>query len=733
MNPFIEGRNAGISMIPVVEGKKVPAISWKQFQVEICSELQAVEWGSNGQSFGVGAVTGEVSGRLMAIDIEAAFVPRLGELAQRMRAAGVYEVWMSWLGGYHESTPRGGIHVLVRLEGEGPCPRNDKLAFGADGEVIIETRGEGGYVLVAPTPGYTLGSGGFEVIVYCTLEEWVRVEAVLRSFDEVAAPAPTVATRSTVALPSILRLGEESWIEPIKAGLPAVRELLEGHGWVFPGSGDQFGEHCVRPGKNVREGHSANLSRDGYLWVHSSNAGLPVGVGLDAVDLLICWESPHSVAPTNAERTEWFKAQRPPAVRDAGAAGMDPVAGLNLPASFWEARPYLGHIHQAALSLRLSPDAVWEGVKCFYAATIPWNHRLPGDGTFDYVSIVVGAPGAGKSRAKHCAWMLLEKCRGLEGVAFPAPAGSGEGMTDLYLDRDNKERRYKLRGVGFYADEGKFLLDIASRSGNTTMQAIKQMWSGELTGSVAATAERHRWLDPRDVRATLLVSATPDVAAQFMRQDLTDEGLPQRISWGWATYPHPDERPDWPGALDVHVWDHNRAPDNIYTVDLAAELSALIDARQLAAARGETGPDDGLEGHAIYAIEKGAGLHAHLDGRLDITTDDWALATQDWETTRAVREHVLAAVQQHVNDRNIAAAQARAHFEVAKADVHLERALLSLIRKLQKSKTPMTRHDIRTHLASYRKRHQITHHEVIDLAIQRGHLHETADGYATDL
>ena len=716
-NPFTEGRNAGISMIPVVEGKKVPAVAWKSFQVEICSELQAVEWGSNGQNFGVGAVTGEVSGRLMAIDIEAAFVPRLGELAQRMRAAGVYEVWMSWLGGYHESTPRGGLHVLVRLEGEGRCPPNEKFAHGADGEVIIETRGEGGYVLVAPTAGYTLGSGGFEVIVYCTLEEWLRVEAVLRSFDEVAAPAPTVATRSTVALPSILRLGEESWIEPIKAGLPAVRTLLEDHGWVFPGSGDQFGEHCVRPGKDPREGHSANLSRDGYLWVHSSNAGLPVGVGLDAVDLLICWGSPHSVAPTNAERTEWFKAQRPPAVRNAGAPpAVDGVAALNLPASFWEARPYLGHIHQAALALRLSPDAVWAGTKCFYAACIPWNHRLPGDGTMDYISIVVGASGAGKSQAKHAAWRLLEDCHTIAGVYFPVPVGSGEGMTEIFVDRTDNERRYKARGAGFYADEGKFLLDIGGRSGSTTIQAIKQMWSGELTGTVAATAERHRWLEPRAVRATLLISTTPDIAAAFMRQDLTDEGLPQRIAWAWAHYDHPDEAPDWPGPLDVHVWDHNRAP-NIYAVDLEPELAALVDARRLAAAKGQV--DGLLEGHATYAILKNAAVHAHLDGRLVVTMADWDLANQEWEITRMVRRHILTVQHKSAEERNVAIGRDRAEQQLAKDNRFLEKAADSLRQKLREQ-TTLTNRQIKDHLRQYWKRHRIDHHEVINVVIARG-------------
>ena len=116
VNPFVEARNAGISPIPVKAGTKIPAVAWKAFQTEICSELHAVEWG-NGADFGIGVVTGEVSGRLMAIDIEAGFVERLAGLAEALADVELEATFRSWVDGYSESTPRGGLHILVRLEG----------------------------------------------------------------------------------------------------------------------------------------------------------------------------------------------------------------------------------------------------------------------------------------------------------------------------------------------------------------------------------------------------------------------------------------------------------------------------------------------------------------------------------------------------------------------------------------------------------------------------------------
>ena len=550
---FVAAGQAGISSTPVDTSTKAAMRRWKEFQDHIPELLELQAWDQAGHNIAV--ICGQVSGRLMCLDFEVGFMGRMAELAEALRDVELEATFTSWIDGYCESTPRGGLHILVRLEGEGPCLRNDKFAFDTDSKVLIETRGEGGYVIVAPSRngerGWDLLSGGFDKIVYTTLEEWSRVEAVLRSFDESEVPAPpalTVPTRSTVGFDPILG---GSWVDEAVAALGDIRVPLTANGWQPTGSVDQYGEHWTRPGKDPRHGSSGSISVNNRLYVHSSNAGMHVGnPTYDVLDVYLFYELGRD--PTLEERVDWLKkAQRPPAVRDAGATPtVTGAADLNLSTDFWEARPYLTHIHQAALALRLSPDAVWAGVKCFYAACIPWNHRLPGDGTLDYIAIVVGASGAGKSQAKHAAWRLFEDCHTIDGVYFPVPIGSGEGMTEIFVDRTDSERRYKARGAGFYADEGKFLLDIGGRSGSTTIQAIKQMWSGELTGTVAATQERHRWLEPRAVRATLLISTTPDIAAQFMRQDLTDEGLPQRISWAWAHYDHPDDAPDWPGALD---------------------------------------------------------------------------------------------------------------------------------------------------------------------------------------
>jgi putative DNA primase/helicase len=84
------------------------------------------------------------------------------DLKEMAGNAGLGEVWDRINNGYVEMTPSGGIHWLYRIDGE--VPGNTKLARKPGDEdkveVLAETRGEGGFVIVAPTNGTCHPSGG---------------------------------------------------------------------------------------------------------------------------------------------------------------------------------------------------------------------------------------------------------------------------------------------------------------------------------------------------------------------------------------------------------------------------------------------------------------------------------------------------------------------------------------------------------------------------------------------
>src|SRR5690606_14476624 len=103
-----------------------------------------------------------ISGNLEMLEFEGRAVADglVAGLADIADASGLGDLWRRVTAGYTESSPTGGTHILYRVSG--PVAGNTKLARrpGPHGpEVLAETRGEGGYVIVAPSGGRTHPSG----------------------------------------------------------------------------------------------------------------------------------------------------------------------------------------------------------------------------------------------------------------------------------------------------------------------------------------------------------------------------------------------------------------------------------------------------------------------------------------------------------------------------------------------------------------------------------------------
>jgi len=160
----LEFANQGISVVPVAtDGTKRPGIaSWKQYQETRPTTAELMAWFADAQ--GVGVICGKVSGNLEMLELEGRAVADKMHLDLKEMAgnAGLGEVWDRINNGYVEMTPSGGIHWLYRIDGE--VPGNTKLARKPGDEdkveVLAETRGEGGFVIVAPTNGTCHPSGG---------------------------------------------------------------------------------------------------------------------------------------------------------------------------------------------------------------------------------------------------------------------------------------------------------------------------------------------------------------------------------------------------------------------------------------------------------------------------------------------------------------------------------------------------------------------------------------------
>ena len=134
----------GISVVPVgqPDRPKAPCIpQWKDLQEKPIT----IEEFSRHKPTSVGIICGKVSGNLEALDFDDADLFR--DWADRYKLVGDGRRLRI------HRTPSGGYHVLYRVDGT--VPGNMILVRGTNHNGV-ESRGEGGYVVAPPSPGYSL-------------------------------------------------------------------------------------------------------------------------------------------------------------------------------------------------------------------------------------------------------------------------------------------------------------------------------------------------------------------------------------------------------------------------------------------------------------------------------------------------------------------------------------------------------------------------------------------------
>jgi|SRR5579871_3243123 len=147
---------AGFSVIPVrPDGTKIPAIDWKEFQKRRATEAEVRGWYDTDQSLGVGIVCGAVSGGLKVLDFDSEDTWKAYRKLLDLQAPELLKTIPA------VRTPTGGMHLYLR--GLPSVPGNRKLAQrplpGNKRQTLIETRGEGGYVVAPGSPGSCHPSG----------------------------------------------------------------------------------------------------------------------------------------------------------------------------------------------------------------------------------------------------------------------------------------------------------------------------------------------------------------------------------------------------------------------------------------------------------------------------------------------------------------------------------------------------------------------------------------------
>lgn len=232
---------AGFAVLPLKKDK-CPAIgSWTEYQSTKPNEAKIRTWfsGSNIQTEKIGIIAGKVSGNLEVIDIDCKYdltnslmedfcslvKEHLPEIFPRLVIA---------------STINKGFHILTKIPPE-LVQGNKKLASrpatnqeatrGDKMKVLIETRGDGGYIAAFPSDGYEWTQGDADAIPQITTAERETLFTIARSFDQM--PVKTTSSEQNQSTNGFKKQrGDVSSFDDYNER-GDVSALLEKHGWKF--------------------------------------------------------------------------------------------------------------------------------------------------------------------------------------------------------------------------------------------------------------------------------------------------------------------------------------------------------------------------------------------------------------------------------------------------------------------------------------------------------------------
>jgi hypothetical protein len=217
--------HSGLSIIPIGE-KKLPIGSWKKNQTELIEP-------SFSSCVGIGIVCGEVSGGVECIDIDQKYSldGKLFDNYKNLIAQADKNLLKKLV---VQSTPSGGYHFVYKcatIEGNKKLANRhtteaEKLENPKDKiRVLVETRGIGGYFMVAPSDGYKVIYGDLKQISILSALEREILFVCARTLNEVFEVATVNKNSQKTILENLSPF--EDW-----NNRGDVLDLLESEGWV---------------------------------------------------------------------------------------------------------------------------------------------------------------------------------------------------------------------------------------------------------------------------------------------------------------------------------------------------------------------------------------------------------------------------------------------------------------------------------------------------------------------
>lgn len=305
---------------------------------------------------------------------------------------------------------------------------------------------------------------------------------------------------------------------------------------------------------------------------------------------------------------------------------------------FWDSRESLAMIFNTALA-RMAPP--W-GVLAYCAAKALTTVRpcitLPpligGPGSLNWFAALVARSGEGKGSSAAASKLLIP-----DHLVEMFNVGSGEGIVAAYgRPQDDGDPTPTREAIMFEATEIDHLAAMNGRTGATTLPLLRQGFSGETLGFSYAAKDKRRHIRSHTYRMTLVLATQPERAGWLLAD--AAGGTPQRFMWFPATDSRISLETRWPsGQLELPKLTEWLSPREIMVPPEAADLIRREHVKRA------TGSDEpALDGHALFCREKFAFALAVLDGRVNITSEDWELSGVAADVSAYTRESTIEAI-----------------------------------------------------------------------------------------
>ena len=257
-------RDKHISAIPV-NSDKTPMVAWKEFQNRLPSQDECKKWGSMKKG-GIAVICGKISNNLEIIDIDnkinnatAIFEDICKQIKHnRQKLFDNLVIEKSKNNGYHI------IYRCEKIEGNKKLARQKDL----DGNIltIIETRGEGGYCLVYPTPHYERIQKNILGVNEITIDEREYLFTLCKMYNTIQEKEANFSNFKTYEYNE-----NTDKIGDLYNQKDDFIDVLLKHGWsIIKEENDKI--HFKRPGKSERGNSATFLKEPRIFYVFSSNA-----------------------------------------------------------------------------------------------------------------------------------------------------------------------------------------------------------------------------------------------------------------------------------------------------------------------------------------------------------------------------------------------------------------------------------------------------------------------------